>query len=36
MATQDEARVIYKPKHSRDEFFVFVYPDEVKLNKLNK
>jgi len=26
---QEEARVIYKPKNSREEFFVFVYPDEV-------
>uniref|UniRef100_A0A1D1ZBD3 SDO1-like protein C21C3.19 n=1 Tax=Anthurium amnicola TaxID=1678845 RepID=A0A1D1ZBD3_9ARAE len=29
MAAQDETRVIYKPKNSREEFFVFVYPEEV-------
>ncbi|GBB90248.1 hypothetical protein RclHR1_17120007 [Rhizophagus clarus] len=28
-APQEEVRVIYKPKNSREEYFVFAYPDEV-------
>lgn len=29
----DEARVIYRPKNTREEYFVFAYPDEVQLKK---
>ena len=30
--SQADARVIYKPKNGREEFFVFADPDKVNLN----
>jgi len=32
MATAEGSRMVYKPKNSREEFFVFVDTNQVKLN----